>query len=165
MTRSRLLRGSTLLLVVVLLLVLSVIGVAAVSAASQERSNASAKGQYDRLVACASAAQAKVWAEMARYGPTYLTKTIPVATLTLPDGSQVTAPGHYGSGGSLPNVTDVVVTLVGQAGQAPTGGAADLTNKTADVTPPGATVYRMVASCKDAQGHEFEVEFALRLAL
>lgn len=163
--RARFPAGSSLLLVVVLLLVMSVIGVAAVSVASQERTNASAKGRYDRLVACASAAQGKLWAELARYGPAYLTQATPVTTLTLPDGSTVTAPGHYGAAATPPNVKDVVVTLVDAAGGGNTAvGPGDLSNGGTALSPIGSTNV-FVATCKDAQGNEFEVEFAIRFAL
>lgn len=163
-TRSNL--GSSLLLVVLLLLALSIIGVAAVAVSSQERTNASAKGRYDRLVACASAAQGKLWAELARYGPSYMAATTPVTTVNLPDGSTVTAPGHYGATDSLPTPKSVVVTLVGAAGGAgAAAGSGDLTNGASGMLPPGAGANIFVATCKDAQGNEYEVEFAVRFAL
>jgi Tfp pilus assembly protein PilX len=157
-------RGSALLLVVVLLVVLSAIGVAAVAASSQERSNAAAKGRHDAMLACASAAQAEIWAELARYGPSYLASSVVATTVNLPDGTQVTAPGHYGASLHPPKVNVAVLSLTAAAGGANTAGLADLTNR-----PGGGTgfdqVHRIVATCKDARGNELEVELAVRLAL
>ncbi len=92
-------RGSTLLLVVILLGVLAVIGVAAVSLGSQERTNASAKGKRDAVAACANAARMALWAELARYGSAYLTSSNPVGEIVLPDGTTLAAPAHYASAG------------------------------------------------------------------
>ena len=64
--------GSVLVIAMILLAVLSIIGAAAVSLSSQERVNATAQTRVDFLNACANAAQAKIWAEMAQYGLSYL---------------------------------------------------------------------------------------------
>src|SRR5689334_9704737 len=87
--------GSTMILVVVLLMVLGIIGVAAVSLGSQERANASSKTQRDRLYACATAARMQVWAELAKYGRGYFDSTNNPDSVTLPDGTVLTAPSHY----------------------------------------------------------------------
>src|SRR5512142_1192039 len=93
-------RGSTLLLVMILLGVLSVIAVAAVALSSQERTNASLKTSRDRLVACASAAQAAIWSEFLAYGPNYLASGRQVPEIQLGDGTRLRA-GHYKDAGMV----------------------------------------------------------------
>ena len=62
-------RGAALPLAMILLGVLTVIGVAAVSLSRVERQNAASYSRVDFVTQCANAAQAKLWAEMARSGP------------------------------------------------------------------------------------------------
>ena len=158
-------RGSTLLLVVILLGVLAVIGVAAVSLGSQERTNASAKGKRDAVAACANAARMALWAELARYGSAYLTSSNPVGEIVLPDGTTLAAPAHYASAGSdaLPVVKIVRTHRVVRSAAAKT---ADLTNRMeAAQSQLGGTAYTVVARCRDAKGREDEIEFTTVLAL
>jgi hypothetical protein len=152
-------RGSTLLLAIILLGVLSVIGVAAVSLGSQERTNASVKTGRDRLAACAAAAQAKIWEELLRYGPSFLGRsgrTVPA--LTLPDGSRLLG-GHYRD-------PDVVVVDSGvrptECKPLSTEDYVDLTNRDTFFSLAGSC-FQITARCKDAQGRELEVEFGLNM--
>jgi hypothetical protein len=152
-------RGSTLLLAVVLLGVLSVIGVAAVSLASQERTNAGVKAGRDRLAACASAAQAKIWEELLRYGPSFLGRSgKSVPSLTLPDGSRLMG-GHYRD-------PDVVVVDSGvratECKPLSTEDFVDLTNRDTFFSL-GGSCFLVTARCKDAQDRELEVEFGLNM--
>jgi Tfp pilus assembly protein PilV len=158
-------RGNTLLISMILLGVLSVIGVAAVSLSARERQNASAQRRYQMLVECANAAQAKIWAELARYGPGYLTSANPVTEVVMPDGTRIASPAHYDfDGGSAPMVKDVVFTVQEGAGGGPTG-ERDCTNQACSMTGGAATPYGVVAHCVDAGGREYEVELAFRLGL
>lgn len=157
-------RGSTLLLAVVLLAVLSIIGVAAVSLGSQERQNASAKGKRDALSACASAARAKIWAELARYGRGYLDSTGAPQQIQLGDGTRIAAPAHYSPLPSGVTVKDLVVRhSVKMAGAT---AAVDLTNRMESLQILNdASAYQIVARCTDAAGRELEIEFVMSLAL
>jgi hypothetical protein len=150
-------RGSTLLLAMILLGVLSVIGVAAVTLASRERTNASVKTHRDRLVACAAAAQAQIWSELLHYGPRFLGRSgLSVPAYTLPDGTQLLA-GHYQD----PAVV-VVDTGVRQSDCKPltTEDYVDLTNRDSFFTLSGSC-FQITARCRDPQGRELEVEFGL----
>jgi hypothetical protein len=153
-------RGSTLLLAMVLLAVLSVIGVAAVSLSSQERNNASAKARRDALVACANAAQSVIWAELMRFGPRYLGSSLPVATATLPDGTEL-ALAHYMNDPSI-TLVNQVVTPVACTGDDENGPeqVVDLTNRDAALRLSGHC-YRIVARCTDPAGRKLEVEVAV----
>jgi Tfp pilus assembly protein PilX len=158
-------RGSTLILVVVLLAVLSVIGVAAVSLGSQERINASAKGRRDAMAACASAARMALWAELARYGASYLTSTSPVGEIVLADGTTLAAPAHYRDAHTdgLPVVQIVRTHRIVRSLAAKT---VDLTNRMdAPQSQLGGTAYTVVARCRDARQREQEVEFTTVIAL
>lgn len=159
MTRSAAsssIRGSTLLLAMVLLAVLSVVAVAAVSLSSQERINAATKTHRDRLVACAAAAQTRIWAEMLTWGPAYLDSNGTVPSVTLPDGTRLTA-GHYGT--PEPAVVSTVVRAVPCEAKA-SEAFVDLTNRDGSFLVSG-TCYEIVARCVDAQNRELEVEFAI----
>ena len=154
--------GGALLLTLILVAVLTVLGVGAVVAASTERENAFAKSKYDRLVACARAAQAKIWSEIAIYGPGYLTGTQGVTTVSLADGTVLSAPSHYDTlvGAQIQSVTLVVPDGAGGA-QLPK--AANLSNSGGATVPIG-TVNRVVAVCTDTAGRSYEVELAVRFA-
>ena len=156
--------GSTLLLSMILLTVVTLVGVAVINAASRDRENAYSKSKYDRVVACARAAQAKIWAEVAMYGPGYLTGTQGVSAITLADGTALAAPSHYDTAtdGSV-QVKDVTLSVPDGAGGVQLPKAANLSNTGgATVSVPQAT--RLVARCTDAAGRPYEVELAIRFA-
>jgi hypothetical protein len=159
-----------LVVAMILLAVLSVLGVSAVSLSSEERRNAAAKARRDALQACARAAQAQVWAEVARYGPTYLRSGTPVlAPESLPGGVTVRAPAHYST--STPDTGSVQVnSVVVQFDQGVSDGslatASDLTNRAVAIDQLNSgKAYRVVARCKDSKGRELEAEFSMRFTL
>jgi hypothetical protein len=158
-------RGSTLVIVMVLLAVLAVIGVAAVSLGAQERANASAKGTRDSLFACAAAARLQLWAELAKYGRGYLDSSNPPSEILLPDGTRLAAPAHYSK--DMPGtvtVSDLVLKNTVQT--ATTQTAFDLTNTFTFMQGlRSATSYSVLARCRDARGRELEVEFVTSLVL
>lgn len=168
-------RGNMLVIAMILLAVLSVLGVSAVMLSSEERRNAAAKARRDALEACAHAAQAKIWAEVARYGPTYLKSGMLVASPeSLPGGMTARAPAHYST--STTNATpddgsDIAVnSVVVQFDQGVSDGslatASDLTNRAVAIDQLGSgKAYRIVARCKDSKGRELEAEFAMRFTL
>lgn len=151
-------RGSTLVLAMVLLAVLTVIGVAAVAISSQERTNAGIKTGRDRLVACAAAAQAVVWAEMLKYGPTFLPASgAAVPDITLPDGTRYRA-GHYGENAGAVVVDTAVRTVPCKEGKSEE--YVDLTNRDSAFMQ-GGNCYAITARCIDSQQRELEVEFGI----
>lgn len=158
-------RGSTLLLVIILLAILAFVGVAAVRLGSQERVNAAAKGKRDYLVACANAARIQLWTELTRSGSKYLQSTSVPATLTLDDGTELSAPSApSGSPKDGLPVVDLVqlVPMVSTAA----GGSRDATNTILGSRQRGASGgVRMVARCRDPMGRELLVEFTTRFAL
>ncbi len=156
-------RGSTLILTVILLLVLGVIGVAAVSLGSQERINASSKSQRDKLYACASAARLQIWAELAKYGRGFFDSTQTPGSITLPDGTTLTAPAHYDTPSSMQVSSIVLKNSVKTAAKAT---ATDLTNTFNFMQGlNSATTYPVVATCTDPSGRTLEVEFVTSVIL
>lgn len=168
-------RGNMLVIAMILLAVLSVLGVSAVMLSSEERRNASSKARLDALEACARAAQAQIWAEVARYGPTYLKSGILVAAPdSLPGGVTVRAPAHYSSAssnatpddGSAIQVNSVVVQFDQGVSDGSLAAASDLTNRAVAIDQLGSgKAYRVVARCRDAKARELEVEFSMRFTL
>lgn len=160
-------RGSALLLVIILLGVLAAIGAAAVSLSSRDRINAGAKARRDLMVACASAAQVKVWAELARYGPRWLGSDTPIAELVLADGTKL-GPLHYDQTASGLVAKDVVVAL--SAAEFGDEQVIDLSNRSTALMGSGKA-YRCVARCTFpgvipfAPDRQLEVEFQLRTRL
>jgi len=160
-------RGSTLVIAMILLAVLSVIGVSAVLLSSQERANAAAKGRLDALGTCARAAQAQIWAEIAKYGPSYFgsTNLVP-GPIQLPGGVTLQAPSHYGQATSGVAVNSVVLALDKAVSDGTLAEDADLTNRSTALDRLGSgRAYRAVARCTDAKGRQMEVEFTTRFAL
>ncbi len=158
-------RGSTLILVVILLAVLAAIGAGAVTLASRDRINAGAKTRRDLMAACASAAQVKIWAELARYGPRWLGSDTPLSELTLADGTRL-APVHYSQIPSGLVAKNVVVALAAEFGDE---AVVDLTNRSTALIGAGRA-YRCVARCLVPGGpwspdRELEVEFQIRTRL
>jgi hypothetical protein len=149
----------------VLLGVLTVVGAAAVMLSSRERSSAMAKTRLDSLNACANAAQAKIWAEMAQYGLGYLGSAVTVTPMDLPDGTRVVGPAHYGQhSGTMPTVTSV--TFRATLGEAEGSmDERDCTNSACGLGLGRRTTYVVTALCRDQGGREYEVELALKFAL
>lgn len=150
-------RGSTLLIVMILLTVLAAIGAAAVTLSSRDRINASAKTRRDMVTACASAAQAKIWAEVARYGPQWLGSDNAISEMTLNDGTRL-GPLHYDQTPTGLVVKNVVLGLAAEYGDEAVVG---LSNRSSGLISAGHT-YRCVARCVDPAGRQLEVEFQLR---
>ena len=152
-------RGNVLLVVVVLVAILSILGVTAVGLGARERINAAGKGKVEFDQACANAATAKIFAELAANGLGFLGNGgATVTKITLPDGS-VVQPGHIGS--DLSKVSDVAFRVVSSGG---TQVERDCTNKLCGPSDLGHT-YNVTAHCKDTSGRESEIEIALHFAI
>lgn len=160
-------RGSALLLAMLLLAVLTIVGSAAVALSSQERSNAAAKTRLDFLTACANAAQAKIWAEMAQYGLGYLGSSVKVTARSLADGTKVAAPAHYDDfdpSATAKLVKEVVFKVESSGTTQSSLNERDCTNGACGMTPLGQT-YGLTALCIDPSGRQFEIELAVKFAL
>lgn len=159
-------RGSTLIIALILLAVLSLIGVAAVSLSTQERANAAAKARVDALGACAQAARAQVWAEVARHGPGYLLSTKALdAPIEISGYGTLAAPAHYDSTTAM-KVNEVVMAFDRGASDGGSPLVLDLTNGDPRAEGlGGGRAYRIVARCVDPAGRALEVEFSMRFAL
>lgn len=161
-------RGSTLVIALILLAVLSVIGVAAVSLGSRERANASGKQRVDSLVACAQAARAQIWAEVARYGPGYFSSSRALdAPIDVSGYGELSAPAHYDSSTTM-HVDEVIVGFEGGASDGAPAPMRDLTNAAPGSDAlTGGRVWRITARCTDSrpEHNKFEVEFSMRFAL
>ena len=157
-------RGSTLLMAMILLTVLTMAGIAAVSLTSRDRENAAAQSRYQRMVQCASAAQAMIWAQLARYGTSYIGSSLPVGVVTLPDGTQLAAPVHYGQDPSavFANVSYSVAQGGGGQGMADV----DCTSRLCGQQGSGNPVV-IVARCQDASSEQrqYEVELSFAFSL
>lgn len=157
-------RGSALLFTVVLLTVLTIAGVATVSLMSRERQNASAQSRYQKLIECGSAAQAVIWAQLAKHGPGYLgDANRPVGEIKLPDGTQLAAPLHYDQDPAK-TFADVAIRIA-DGGGAQGNTDEDCTNRYCYQQLGAGNVRRIVATCRDRQQRQFEVELSIALAL
>jgi Tfp pilus assembly protein PilX len=156
-------RGSALAVSIILIGVLTVIGVAAVSLSTQERANAAAYGRVDSITACANAAIAKLWKEIAVTGTGLSGSSATVSSIRLPDGTLLTAPAHYDTlaGGTIPTVGQMTSTRSSSASKQKTR---NLTNQTPATVQAGQTQI-FTAHCKDASGRELEIEIGIRFAL
>jgi hypothetical protein len=162
-TQRRIARGSALAVSIILIGVLTVIGVAAVSLSTQERSNAAAYGRVDGVYACANAAVAKLWSEMAAYGTGLAGSGVAISSIRLPDGTVLTAPAHYDTfaGGGSPTISSVVRSAATFGAMKKEG---NLTNTMRGTVEIGQGQI-LNAHCKDAFGRELEIEIVIRFAL
>ncbi len=158
-------RGAALPLSLILLAVLTAIAVAAVSLSSQERVNAGSYSRIDFVTECATAAQAKVWAELASVGTPYLGQGVAITDIRLPDGSTLTAPAHYDTKpGAL--VSDVIIAGDASSGQGQGSSMRerDVTNTTF-IRQDTARALRVMARCYDFRGRMLELELSLKFAM
>jgi Tfp pilus assembly protein PilX len=157
-------RGAALPLALILLAVLTAIAVAAVSLSGQERVNAASYSRVDYINECATAAQAKIWAELASLG-TYMGQPVAITSIRMPDGSLMTAPAHYDSTPGTTRVTDVI--MVGESSSGSNNALRyerDVTN-TSFGRQNGRSTYRVIAHCLDGRGRALEIELSLKFAL
>jgi hypothetical protein len=155
-------RGAALPLALILLAVLTAIAVAAVSLSGQERANAASYGRIDFVNACAHAAQAKVWSEIAYQGTSYLNSSNPVTYIKLPDGTVLASPSHYDQAATA-LVKNVAIQVQASEG-ASSGQLGDCTNRAcmgAELRP----TYGVIAHCTDVRGRSLEIELGVRFAL
>lgn len=157
-------RGAALPLAMIFLGVLTVVAVAAVSLSGQERVNAAAYSRIDFINECATAAQAKIWSELAYQGTGYMGAPIAVTSVKLPDGSLITSPAHYDSTAGTTLVKDIVLKVQASSGTGGDVNEADITNRASGLTPIGGTQL-IIARCVDPRDRALEIELAVKFAL
>jgi hypothetical protein len=160
-------RGSALLFVIILLAVMSLIGGASVLLSSRERQNAGAKTAVSTSIACAHAAQAKLWAELAKFGFGNLASSMTVTDVrVLPDGTQLAVPAHYRDLDPAAPPMAAEILEHAQAAGAANGGAGErnAANSDQDATQMGQTL-TVTARCTTPGGRDMEVEIGVRFAL
>jgi hypothetical protein len=158
--------GSTLVLAMILLAVLSLVGVAAVTLSSRERANVGAKAKRDLQIACANAARSIIYAELARYGPGYLSSPQALPTFTLPDGT-VLSQQHYDTAPGM-TVKDITPQrILSVSADSKSTGASDLTNTFESARVAGGSVpgFDAVVRCEDSKGRMLEVELVVAMTL
>lgn len=161
---SRTPHGAALPLSLILLAVLTAVAVAAVSLSGQERVNAGAYARIDFVNECATAAQAKIWSELAYQGTGYMGSPVAITSVRLPDGSVITSPAHYDSTAGTTLVKDVVLKVQASSGTGGDINEADITNRASGLTPIGGTQL-IIARCVDARERALEIELAVKFAL
>ncbi len=157
-------RGAALPLAMIVLGVLTVVAVAAVSLSGQERVNAGAYSRIDFINECATAAQVKIWSELAYQGTGYMSSPVAVTSVKLPDGSLLTSPAHYDSTAGTTLVKDVVLKVQASSGTGGDVNEADMTNRAGGLAPIGGTQL-IIARCVDAHERALEIELAVKFAL
>ena len=162
-------RGSAMLLAMVILAVLTLVAVASLQLAHGDSVTVNRQQNYRILVACAEAANRKLWAEYGnRQGTVQSVTPYVVADTKNAKGDWMQlAVGHYDSdiGGPLVAITfdDQVMKLLGAT--AMSGGITDLDTTNTFRAPLLGTPYLLTAHCKDASGRQYEIEMAVRFGL
>ena len=153
-------RGSAILLVIVLILIMTVVGLAVVNRASSESDAVAAKSRFDRAVSCADAAREYLVGQFRVSGvrPTTIDFVAPV-------NDRVMTTGHF---------DDFKVKSVIAASSASAHndiGVSDVSNRIARVGL-GGQFYRMTVVCTAAgsdagpsSSQENEVEYLVRFGL
>lgn len=156
-------RGSSLLLAVIVLGALALLAAAGLRLAQQESVTTNQRIHHQTLVACAQAAEKKLWAEIALRGQG---PTVKVDVSKIPGANAHLAIGHYDSefdsGGNIQSVT-LSENFVPLEAAAASGGVED--NDATNTMRLGGVFgqpYLLVAHCTDARGRQYEVELMVR---
>lgn len=154
-------RGSGLILVVIILAVLAMLAGAALRIAQQEAVTVSRHINYETLVSCAEAAQAKLWAEYANYNTVN-----PVMPTVIPGTNSALQLGHYEA-----NPSTVTSVIFDEAAMKPldpnviSGGLRELDQTNTFRKGLLGQPYQIFAHCFDDRGRQYEVELLVRFGL
>ena len=153
--KSRLDRGTALIVAVILVAVLAVVALGVISRTTTELDAVGAKRHYDAAVSCADGARQMLLSQFRTFGtaPTSL-----VLDRTVADKRYST--GHYDN-----FAIQAVVAATGTQGGASVG-VSDISNRTSR-TKLGGQIYRFTVVCSDQANptRESEVEFLVRFGL
>ena len=162
-------RGSALLVVMVILAVLTLVGLSSLQLAQGDSVTVNRQINYRTLVACAEAAEKKLWAEYAVQGGSLQTVMPLVMPGTqLPSGKgTVLSIAHYDSDSQGPNVA---VTFDDKAfkplpAAAMSGGIQELDQTNTFRTSLLGQPYLVIAHCRDARDRQYEIELVVRFGL
>ncbi len=157
-------RGSALILVVIILAVLALMGAAALSLSQQEAANVSRQVNYQMLVACAEAAQRKLWAEMAAANGS-IPQTSRPTVIPHPYGEMRMSAGHFDQD-PLP-ITDVQFrdNAIKETPPNATSGGLDIDDTNRFSSGFLNQHYFVYAHCRDSKDRQYEVELMVKFGL
>jgi hypothetical protein len=160
-------RGSGLILAIIVLAVLAMLAAAALQIAQQEAATVSRHINYAMLVSCAEAAQAKLWAEYAKYNTTTpVMPTVIPGTGIGPGTGTALQLGHYEANPSL--TTSVTFDEGAMKPLDPnviSGGLRELDQTNTFRKGLLGQPFQIVAHCFDDRGRQYEVELLVRFGL
>jgi hypothetical protein len=158
-------RGSGLILAVIVLAVLAMLAAAALQIAQQEAATVSRHISYNMMVSCAEAAQAKLWAEYAKYNTT--TAVMPTV---VPGTKTALQLGHYENDNPGPTLTTSVT--FDESAMKPldpnviSGGLRELDQTNTFRKGLLGQPFQIFAHCFDENtGRQYEVELLVRFGL
>jgi hypothetical protein len=156
-------RGATLLLVMILLTVFLLLGAAALKLSQHESLTVSRTVNHQVLLACADAAEKKLWAEYALYNG-----TVPAVRPTVVPGSDGLrlSIAHYDADPTA--VTDVTFderSFRELDRNALSGNVGEMDQSNTFRTEFGGRPFLVVAHCTDARDRQHEVELLVRFGL
>ena len=162
-------RGSSLIMVTIILLVMALMAASALILTAQEAGTVSKKIDYDVLVACAQAAQQKLWGEYALYGSGITTVKPTVIPGTEDPSTKQNARfsiGHYDS-----DPTDITDVTFNDESWRPlpatvvSGSLGEMDQSNTFRRGFGGQPYLVFAHCRDNRGRQYEVELMVRFGL
>jgi len=162
-------RGSALIVTMIILAVLTLVGMSSLQLAQADAVSVNRQLTYRTLVACAEAAEKKLWAEYAVQGGS-LQQVMPLVIpgTQLPNGRGTTlAIAHYDSDSAGPNVAvsfneDSFKALPASA---MSGGIQELDQSNTFRSSLLGQPYLVVAHCRDARDRQYEIELVVRFGL
>ena len=162
-------RGSALIVTMIILAVLTLVGMSSLQLAQADAVSVNRQLTYRTLVACAEAAEKKLWAEYAVQGGS-LQQVMPliVPGTQLPNGRGTTLSiAHYDSDSLGPNVAvsfneDSFKALPASA---MSGGIQELDQSNTFRSSLLGQPYLVVAHCRDARDRQYEIELVVRFGL
>lgn len=153
-------RGSALLLAVIVLGTLALLAAAGLRLAQQESVTVNQRIHHQTLIACAQAAEKKLWAEVAVRGTGSGVKVKPTV---IPGANTRLSIGHYDEDPS--DITEVALDdNFRPLEAAAASGGIEENDATNNMRMGGlfGQPYLMVAHCTDVRGRQYEVELLVR---
>jgi hypothetical protein len=163
-------RGSALIVTMIILAVLTMVGMSSLQLAQADSVTVNRQLTYRTLVACAEAAEKKLWAEYAVQGGSLqqVTPLIVPGTQVTPGGKgTVLSIGHYDADQAGPTVPVQFNELSFKAlpAAAMSGGIQELDQSNTFRSSLLGQPYLVVAHCRDARDRQYEVELVVRFGL
>jgi len=157
-------RGSALILVVIILAVLALMGVAALSLSQQEAANVSRQVNYQMVVACAEAAQRKIWAEIAAANGSIPQQSLPTV-IPHPYGAMRMSAGHFDQDTSAITQVQLRDNAVKETPPNATSGGLEIDDTNRFASGFLNRHYFVFAHCRDSKDRQYEVELMVKFGL